>query len=160
MTMRLSDIRWLGLVAVILAGCNGTEQPVPPGLVRPLPIHEHVAGNDLKTPDLMLLINTRAELDALGHERLSALNVDFRRRSLLIVTLGEKPTSGWWVRIDSAQRHGSDVYFQGVVSAPGEAQVVNPALTYPYAAAVIPKVEAVRLHPEMASVKGKVPHVR
>ena len=157
---RVSYIRWLGLVAVIVAGCSRTEQPVPIESVHPLPIYEHVAGNDLKTPDLMLLINTRDELDALEHERLSALNVDFRRRSILIVALGEKPTSGWWVRIDSAQRHGSDVYFQGVVSAPGEAQVVNPALTYPYAAAVIPKVKTVRLHPEMASVRGKVPHVR
>jgi len=153
-------IRWLGLFAVVLAGCAPTQQPVPQESVRPLPIHEHVAGNDLKTAELMLLINTRAKLDALKHEKLSAMKVDFGRRSLLVVTLGEKPTSGWWVRIDSAQLHGSDVYFQGVVNAPGETQVVSPVLTYPYAAAVIPKVQSVRLHPEMASVKGKASHVR
>ncbi len=76
------------------------------------------------------------------------------------VAMGEKPTNGWWVRIDSAQRQGSDVYFQGVVSAPGEAQVVNPVLTYPYAAAVIPKVKAVRLHPEMDSIKGTLNDAR
>ena len=160
LTTCVSYIRWLGLAVVFVTGCSRTEQPVPIESARPLPIYEHVAGNDLRTPDLLLLINTRAELDALKHERLSALNVDLRRRSILVVALGEKPTSGWWIRIDSAQRDGSDVYFQGVVSAPGEAQIVNPALTYPYAAAIIPKVKAVRLHPEMESVRGKVPHVR
>ena len=160
MTTRTGYGRWLGFVAVIVTGCSQTEQPATVESVYPLPIYEHVAGNDLRTPDLLLLINTRAELDALKHERLSALNVDLKRRSILIVAMGEKPTSGWWVRIDSAQRQGSDVYFQGVVSAPGEVQVVNPVLTYPYAAAVIPKVKAVRLHPEMASIKGKAHHAR
>ena len=160
MTARMGGVGRLGLIAVALVGCGRVNGLVMRESVQPLVIHEHVAGDDLKMAEPAALVNSREQLDALGHEGLSALSIDFSSQSLLVVTLGQKPTTGWWVRIDSAQLDGPELYFQGVASAPGQAQAVSPKVTYPYAAVVIPKVDGVRLRPEIESVRGKVPHVR
>jgi len=161
MGARSECICLLGLIAVALSGCASADgSAAQHQTIQPLPIHEHVAGDDLNIAELVVLVNDRAQLDALGHYGLSALNVNLKRQSILIIALGEKPTTGWWVRIDGVQRHGSDLYFQGVANTPGKTQLVGQKLTYPYAAAVIPKVDTVQFHPEIESVEGKVPNVR
>ena len=154
-------IRWALLVALAVAGgCRQPVAPTPTRTLQPVVIHEHHTGDDLPAAESIMLINSQAQLDALGHKRLSELKLDFSRQSLLIVTLGTQTTTGWWVRIDSAQQDGADLYFQGVANAPGEAQTVAPRVTHPFAAAVISKVQNVRLHPEIESVQGKAPHAR
>ena len=74
--------------------------------------------------------------------------------------MGNKPTTGWWMRLDSVQRKGRHVYFQGMSNRPGRTEAVAPTVTYPYAAAVISKVTGVQLHPELESVEGQAPDVR
>ena len=154
-------VHLLAVAVTLVAGaCSPPVGPTPTGTMRPIVILQHHSGDDLTTAERVMLVNSRAELDALGHDTLAKLDVDFQSQSLLIVTLGEKPTSGWWVRIDSAQLDGTGLYFQGIANAPDRTQAVASVLTYPYAAAVISKVGDVRLHPEIDSVQGKAPHAR
>ena len=160
MATHMKSIGCIGLIAAALVGCSRMEGLVMQESVQPLIIDQHVAGDDLKMAEPVAVVNSREELDALGHEGLSALSIDFGSQSLLVLTLGQKPTTGWWTRIDAVQLDGSELYFQGVASAPGQAQDVSPTVTYPYAAAVIPKVGDVLLRPEIESVEGQVPHVR
>ena len=140
---------------LVLAGCqsDATLSSNAMGVA----ILNQMRGNDpaLRDPAVKL-INSQEELTALASEALSKLTVDFHAQSLLIVALGQKPTGGYWVRIDAVQRQGADLYLQGVANAPGNDQMTTMMLTYPFAAAVIPKQQDVQtLHPEVESVQGR-----
>jgi hypothetical protein len=122
-------------------------------------ILRHFSGGDsyLQQP-VVALINSEEQRAALGSAAINTISIDFGSESLLVVAVGEKPTGGYWVRIDGVQIYKNDLYFQGTANAPGEGEMVAQSLTYPWAAAVIPHVDdAVVLHPEIDSVAGQSP---
>ena len=161
MTTIARGTTWALLVAVaMIGGCQTTTAPVGPSETAfGMTVYQQLAGDDLNTDDAAMLINSREDLDMLQHEELAGLEVDFDLQSVVVVALGECPTTGWWIRIDSAHVDIDKLYVQGVANEPDETQIVGQTLTYPYAAAVIDRVENVHLIPEFESVQGKAPDV-
>ena len=157
MNGRIVALCWVMVVGGVLLGCK------PLGVIvisnersQSVEILKKFNGNDpgLKEPGLML-INSAQELEVLGSYELTSHEIDFDRQSLLILTLGEKPTSGHWAKIVGVQREGSLLYVQGWANRPSEEQAVTQVLTYPYAAAVISKAKDVQLRSEIESLVGQ-----
>jgi hypothetical protein len=97
-------------------------------------------------------------LDALGAQELSELEVDLDQYDLVLVALGQQPTGGYWVHITGLQRVGDVIYVEGIANAPADDEAVTQAQTYPYAAAVIPKVNAaLALRSSIQSVQSQQP---
>jgi hypothetical protein len=150
---------FIAVAAISVSACNPFAKFGAAASPEVVAIHQNQAGNDLDSDEPVLLINSQDELDALSSDSLSALIIDFEQESLLIVTLGSKPTTGWSISIDQVQIQGQDLYFQGVTSEPGLAEAVASTVTYPYAAAVISKVSGVALHPEIDAVESQATDV-
>ncbi len=149
--------RFLSMVMLVvtfgvLTACE-TDQPMTFN-TQPVPILQSYAGNDasLPGPDV-IVVNSAAQLPE-GSE-LAGQNIDFSRRSLVIVTLGERPTGGYGVRIHGVQRHNNTLYVQGVETQPGSDAVVTQALTHPYAAVEVEKLPAgLIVQPEIEEVSA------
>ena len=153
--------RLLLLGVFVLAGCQSgarTDGEDASGLSRPLPLLRQAHGNDpsLRVPDVML-IRSADELKRLGSRQLYNLRIDFRREHLVVVALGQRPTSGYWVSIEAVQEAGSVLYVQGRANRPGPGKSVAQALTYPFCAAVIPRSRASLVHSEIKSVEDQAP---
>jgi len=147
---------WLVLTAS-LVGCQDVPAHLKPGAGEGMRILRHFNGGDshLHEP-VVTLINSKQQRDALGSAAIDGISMNFNIESLLVVAVGEKPTGGYWVRIDGVQLYDNELYFQGTANAPGESDIVAQALTYPWAAAVIPRVaDDATLHPEIESVAGQ-----
>lgn len=108
--------------------------------LQPLPIVQHITGDDaaFQAPKVFL-IQSRQELAAVGSVELINHPIDFDRYCLVVLSLGQQPTGGYWARITAAQLQGDVLYVQGFVNRPSAGQAVSQAITHPYAAAVIPK---------------------
>ncbi len=149
---------WIWLVlAASLVGCQNVPAHLKPGAGEGVGILRQFNGGDsqLRQP-VVALINNEEQRTALGSAAINSISIDFNSESLLVVAVGEKPTGGYWVRIDSVQSYKNDLYFQGTANAPGEGEMVAQSLTYPWAAAVIERVEdGIVLHPEIESVAGQ-----
>lgn len=145
------------LTAVAVVGCRAASTGAGDAAEVRVPILTHHQGNDSALATLEVhLIRSREELDRLGSRALSRLAVDFEAQSLLLVALGEKRSGGHAAKIESIQRRGSTLHLRVVATAPGEGQMVTMALTYPYAAAVIAKIEGIEsVQPQIESVRGK-----
>lgn len=122
----------------------------------PLPILRHSALNDSGLNELgVRLFNSRAELErhVPAASQLAEVEVDFATESLIVLSLGERPSGGYWTRITGVQydRDADALYVQGIANQPGENAPVTLAMTWPSDAAVIPKVRAGTLHPEIES---------
>ncbi len=125
---------------------------------QPLPISARWNGSDSAFQQSgQWLINSQAELDATGSSHLGDLSVDFSNQSLIVLSLGERSTGGYWATITGAQQKGGKVYFQAVASRPGDDAATTQAFSYPVAAAVIPKVQPRVVIPEVESVTGGSP---
>lgn len=148
------------ILALGLPACQSTSSSTPSVAgtfgTQPVPIIAHLTGNDpaLKYPSV-LLINSQAELARLGAQELSRHPVDFNQHSLVVLALGEKPTGGYWARITAIQKSGTDLFVQGIANRPAKDQPVTQALSYPYAAAIVPKTLAKRIYSEIESVQGR-----
>ncbi len=90
------------------------------------------------------LIKSEEQLRALGSDELLAIAVDFDDSDLVVVSMGEQPTGGYWCDVTAVQQVGNTLWVQATVNRPGEDEVVTQALTYPYCAAVIEKTAATR----------------
>ena len=137
-------------------GCKSGSQASNPA--QPLPIAATWNGSDSAFQESgHWLINSAAQLDATGSNNLVNLQVDFDSQSLIVLAMGERPTAGYWATITSAQQKGGKVYFQAVASRPAGDAMTGQVMTYPVAAAVIPKVEPRVVIPEIESVTGGSP---
>jgi hypothetical protein len=123
--------------------------------MQPVTIIKQITGSDaaLKHP-AVVLINDTAGLAATHSRELAKLAADFDTQSIILVAIGEQPTGGYWAHITGVQTEAGNVYCQATVNRPGPAQAVTTALSYPYAAVVVPKVEGA-LRAEIDSVQGK-----
>ena len=144
-------IRCAVLLVCFLAGCQGPA--IGGRTTKPVPIVVHTQADDSGFQHAaMELINSQAKLESFGSTTLDALNVDFEKQSLLVLALGQKPTGGFSTQITGVQTRGSELYVQGKIFEPPPEAIVNQALTYPIAAAVIPKIRAALVHPEVDEV--------
>src|SRR5690554_3957792 len=133
MSMRMLIVTFLPLVSVFLVACESS--PTMSSSSRPVAILKEHRGSDagLAGPEA-LVVRSREQLAALGSTELINQTIDFSNRSLILVTLGEKPTGGYAVRLHSAQLKGDNLYVQGVAVEPGPDAMTTQALTHPYAA--------------------------
>ncbi len=145
------------LTAAAILGCQPTLViPITKSRPQPIAVLRHYNGSDpgFQEP-MILLINKAEDLNRLGSYDLVNSKINFAKESLLLLTLGEQPTSGYWARITGIQRKGGLIYVQGMANRPGENETVTQALTYPYDAAVIKKIYSGELRSEIESVSGR-----
>ncbi len=151
-------IGWMVLGAGLTACKPQQVMVIAPDRPRAMEIKRRHNGSDqgLKEPTVQL-IRSAEQLEALGSSDLAGLGIDFARESLVLLALGEMPTSGFWARITGVQRKGDVLYVQGLANRPHESETVTPSLTYPYEAVVIKRVRAARVRSEIESVFGRSP---
>ena len=139
-------------------GCQNQKTPMP--MTDPVPVLRRASGSDagvMTEPLEVTLINSADQLAAAAGDKLASLAVDFEHESLLVLSLGEQATGGYWVRMTAVQQAGDGLYVQGVVNVPAEGEPVTQGLTHPYDAVVIAKSMAKMIHPEMKNVAGQAP---
>lgn len=136
-----------------LIGCKGDgDATADPGsestLAQPVTILERVNGNSdaIKTIATMH-IETQAQYDALGDAEIFPGEIDFDKNDLVIVALGEQPTGGFAVNIESIQLDAGELAVTGKATVPGPDAVVTQALTYPYSAVLIANTSADKVVP-------------
>lgn len=141
------------VMACGLGGCWWMPPVVEEAVVEvtaPVRILRDAAGNDpvFKQVDAML-IRSQAQFDELASDQLGRLYVDFASEMLVVVALGERPTSGYAVKITNISRSGRALFVQGTTTRPNEGDITLSMLTHPYAAAVIALSDADRIVPEI-----------
>ena len=113
----------------------------------PLTIEAQIQSDDpgFKYPDLCL-ITSKADLEKLHSQELINKGIDFDTHTVVLLTVGEKPTGGYWGQILGVQVDGDDVYVQGMVNATAKDAKTTQSVTHAYAAAVCPRFAARNLH--------------
>jgi hypothetical protein len=159
--MKLAASRWvlgLALVTAMMTGCKKDEgrASAKPGRTQPISILQQVHGNDPALRDAeRFLFNSTEQINTVGAAELAKINVDFDKQSLIVLASGERPTGGYWVHITGVQRQGDKLFIQGTANRPAADQQVAQAMSYPFAAVVVPKVEEIKqIVPEVESVTG------
>ena len=153
----------LALAAFLVVGCqSGPTQPQAAGPAQqpaePVAVVEQILGDDAAlTIGGVILVDSQQQLDDIGVTRLDQLNIDFDRHQVVILSLGECPTGGFWGHIDGVQRVGDVLYVQARVNQPGDDQAVTQAITHPFAAAVIERTAARTAYSDPEQVEGQ-PH--
>jgi hypothetical protein len=140
------------LASTALIGCKGDGETDTPtdgvALAAPVAIGERVDGNSAALKTLGTYhIETKEQYDALGDADIFPGGLDFDESDLVIVALGEQPTGGYSVSIESIQLAGGELAVTGKATAPGADAVVTQALTYPYSAVSIPNTKADKVVP-------------
>ena len=144
-----------------LPGCETRPADMPyqtMSLAEPVDVlYKAVGGHpSLKEPGLTL-IRSQAELNALGTDDLIGRPVNFNNESVVLATLGEMPTAGYWINITSINQVGDALFVYGQANRPAADEMAGQVLTYPYCAVVIPRTGATTLRDEIDSVEGEEP---
>lgn len=145
----------LSLVMVALTACGSKQTTTQNGVlgVEPVAIHSRVTGSsDKLTEPAVYLINDATTLENIGAKQLSDINVDFDTQSLVVLSLGQCPTGGYWAHIDGVQILGETIIVQGTANKPDG--TTTQALTFPFEAAVVSKVRGTPV-PDISSVEGQ-----
>ena len=149
-----------GIAWFVSIGCESNEMPAMQVRygegTQPVKILRHYSGSDpgFKYPGLNL-INSRQQLMDMGSIDLIDRGIDFDTESLLVLTLGKKPTSGYRAWITGVQHAQSDLFVQGSANRPTHDQIIMNMHTFPYDAVVIAKIHKAHLHSEIVSVSGQ-----
>ncbi|MEM7682491.1 MAG: protease complex subunit PrcB family protein [Planctomycetota bacterium] len=135
-----------------------SNAPVP--LADPVVVLGHFHGSDatMSLAPGVYLIDSAAQAGAVKSDALANAirSVDWASQQVLVASLGEQPTSGYWTRITGAQREGSTLYVQYTANRPdGPAATV---ITHPYCIAVIERQPGVtQVIGESRSTTGQAP---
>jgi PrcB C-terminal len=148
------------LSLLVLSGCE-TPQEMPyqtMDLAMPVDILHSVVGGHpaLKEPGLKL-ITSQAQLDALGVDGLIGRDVDFNNESVVLATLGEMPTAGYWINITAVNQEGDLLQVYGQANRPAADAMAGQVLTYPYCAVVIQRTSATTVRDQIDSVEDEDP---
>lgn len=151
-TRMMNFLMVAALASTALIGCKGDGETDTPtdgvALAAPVAIGERVDGNSAALKTLGTYhIETKEQYDALGDADIFPGGLDFDESDLVIVALGEQPTGGYSVSIESIQLAGGELAVTGKATAPGADAVVTQALTYPYSAVSIPNTKADKVVP-------------
>ena len=149
-------------ILILLAGCEAPSKDMPPyqtmDLAEPVPIdYKVIGGHPMLSRPGLTLINSQAQLDALGVEKLLNTEVNFNDQQVLLATLGEMPTAGYWINITHVNQVGDTLQVYGQANRPGPDDMTGQVLTYPYCAVVIPRTSATTLRDQIDSVEGLEP---
>lgn len=144
-----------------LTGCETMSNEMPyqtMDLAEPVEVlYKAVGGHPgLKEPGLTL-IRSQAELNALGTDDLIGRDVNFLNESVILATLGEMPTAGYWINVTNITQEGDVLRVYGQANRPGGDEMAGQVLTYPYCAVVIPRTGATTLRDQIESVEGEEP---
>ena len=140
------------VMVCVFGGCKSAPPVEEPAVetTTPVQILRDAAGNDPACKQVdAVLIRSQAQFDDMASEALGELYVDFESEMLVVVALGERPTSGYAVKITNISQSGQVLFVQGTTTRPDDAEITLPMLTYPYAAAVIARSDADRIAPEI-----------
>ncbi len=145
----------------VFSGCEATTQRTPyqtMDLAQPVDILNTVVGGhpSLTQPDLKL-ITSQAQLQALGAGDIIGRDVNFNNESIVLATLGEMPTSGYWINITTVYQEGDTLQIYGQANRPSADAMAGQVLTYPYCAVVIPNTGATMLGDQIQSVQNQDP---
>ena len=125
------------------SGTVASDDAVVIGLAQPVIVLERFNGSSPALPTIgKMHIQTQAQYDALGDESIFPGGIDFDQNDLVIVSLGERPTGGYAIEIDSVQLQGGELAVTGKASTPGPDANTTQALTYPYSAVLIANTPA------------------
>lgn len=153
MNTRMMNLFVIACVASFaMIGCKGSGDTCcgtcGGGLAQPVTIGERVNGNSAALKTIGALhIETKEQFEALGDANIFPGDLNFDDIDLVIVALGEQPTGGYSVNIESIQLAGGELAVAGKASSPGPDAVTTQALTYPYSAVVIPNTKADKVVP-------------
>ncbi len=141
-----------------LPGCETRPAEMPyqtMDLAEPVEVlYKAVGGHPaLKEPGLAL-VRSQAQLDALGADDLIGRPVNFNNESVVLATLGEMPTAGYWINVTTINQVGDALYVYGQANRPGPDEMAGQVLTYPYCIVVIPRTGATTLRDQIDSVEG------
>lgn len=141
-------------LGLTLVGCQGAAKSSAAGKAQPVQILRTQTGSDagFQAPQV-LLINSAEELSATGSQELSKLSPSFETESIIVLTLGQQKSGGYWAQILGVQVQGNQIFVQGIANRPADEEATTQALTYPYAAVVIPKLHG-EIRSEIESVVG------
>ena len=104
----------LPLAIFISGGCKtwGGSADKPTGRTVPMTVLRTASGSDAAVCTAgEWLINSDEALAALGSSQLNDLGVDFVTESLVVITLGEQPTGGYWLRIEGVSRQLGQILY-------------------------------------------------
>lgn len=156
------------LVAVIMmlsltafVGCETMSDEMPyttMDLAQPVEILHTVVGGHpgLDQPGLKL-IASQAQLDALGDDDLIGRPVNFNNEVVVLATLGEMPSNGYWIAITDVYQEGDTLQVYGQANRPGGDAMTGQVLTYPYCAVVVQRSGATLVGDQIESVEGQDP---
>ncbi len=145
----------------VLSGCETVPDVMPyqtMDLAEPVEIlHTVIGGHPALKEPAVTLINSKSELDALGAGDLIGRDVNFYNEAVVLATLGEMPTSGYWINITTVHQEGDNLYIYGQANRPAADMMAGQVLTYPYCAVVIPKSGATGVRDQIESVEDQDP---
>lgn len=145
----------------VFAGCESGPDEMPyttMDLAQPVEILHSVVGGhpDLTQPGLKL-ISSQAQLDALGSDDLIGRPVNFNNEAVVLATLGEMPSSGYWINITEVYQEGDTLQVYGQANRPAADAMAGQVLTYPYCAIVVQRSGATSATDQIESVEGQDP---
>ena len=148
----------------VMTGCAGNKaadgqagEAMGAMKAEPVAIKSQMHGQQMKGGETgVKLVNSDAEWESLEIE---GMKPNFGKESVVLLSLGEVPSGGYWARITGVQQVGDVVYVQGVVNQPAPGQVVTQAMESPYCVAVIEKVDANNVQYDVEEVMGEQPPV-
>ncbi len=145
----------------VFAGCASTSDEMPyttMDLAQPVEILHTVVGGhpSLDQPGLKL-ISSQAQLDMLGSDDLIGRPVNFNNEVVVLATLGEMPSSGYWIAITEVYQEGDTLQVYGMANRPGGDAMTGQVLTYPYCAIVVQRSGATMAGDQIESVEGMDP---
>jgi len=152
MKMKQIAIACITLASVVILTACGTTSSTTYGTGKTLgvAILRQIEGSDagFREPGVRIINNT-SELETLGSQLLSLEPVNFADQSMIVLALGEQPTSGYAVQISGVQQAGDALFVQGTARAPSPDDATETTLTYPVAAVIVSKVRAKAIHSEI-----------
>jgi len=145
----------------VFVGCETTSDEMPyttMDLAQPVEILHTVVGGhpSLDAPGLML-ISSQDQLDELGSDDLIGRPVNFDNEVVVLATLGEMPSSGYWINVTSIYQEGDTLQVYGQANRPGGDTMTGQVLTYPYCVVVIQRSGATMVGDQIESVEGQDP---
>jgi hypothetical protein len=147
-----------GMLMATMVGCGATcpkedcmssnQVPSPATILQQ--VQNDQSGIEMPA---VYLIQSADDVEQLKVAALVAgLNADLTSQDVIIVALGQKPTSGYSVSITGVQSLGDTYFVQGVAAAPkGDMQA--QALSTPYAAVKVKRTGAKEVRSEITSAQ-------
>jgi hypothetical protein len=145
----------------VLTGCETASDVMPyqtMDLAEPVEIlHSVIGGHPGLNRAGLTLISSQSQLDALGVDGLVGRDVNFNNEAIVLATLGEMPTSGYWIVINAVHQEGDLLQIYGQANRPPTDAMAGQVLTYPYCAVIIPNTGATTVRDQIGSVEDQDP---